>query len=98
MRFQQVQRLLQAKKIFWVYGHFKVREYFGVAMTSLSVMASLSTSSEVAEEKLQVYIVKTFSGWNQTYLNQGSCSHLYHLEPLMGQGQSLQCVPEWASL
>ena len=49
------------------------------------IMASLSTSSEIAEEKLQVYIVKAISGRNQTYmyLNQGSCSHLYHLEPLI---------------
>ena len=47
------------------------REYFGVAMTSLSWLLFL-TSSEVAEEKLQVYIVKTFSARNQTYLNQGT--------------------------
>ena len=38
------------------------------------IMASLLTSSEVAEEKLQVYmyIVETFSARNQTYLNQGT--------------------------
>ena len=36
------------------------------------IMASLLTSSEVAEEKLEVYIVKTFSARNQTYLNQGT--------------------------
>ena len=51
------------------------------------IMASLLTSSEVhvAEEKLQVYIIKAFSGMNQIYmyLNQGSCSHLYHFEPLI---------------
>ena len=33
-------------------------------------MASLLTPSEVAEEKLRVYIIKTFSGRNHTYLNQ----------------------------
>ena len=36
------------------------------------IMASLLTSSEVAEEKLLVYIVKTFSARDQTYLNQGT--------------------------
>lgn len=50
------------------------------------IMASLLTSPEVAEEKLLTATGvprKTFFGRNQTYLNQGSCSHLYHLELLI---------------
>ena len=63
-------------------------------------MASLLTSSEVAEEKLQVYIIKTFSGRNQTYLNQIKVAALIFITwslYIYSVGQSLRCVPEWAS-
>ena len=48
---------IPGKGVFWCYN-------------DIIIMASLLTSSAVAEEKLQVYIIKTFSGRNQTYLNQ----------------------------